>query len=370
MPSRHLCSILIPHFNNPSLIQPCLQSLQGLSKNSPPYEVCIIDDGSTDESVSFLKREFPLFRVIQREENGGFIEAVETGITSTEGEILVFLNNDTWVEPDWLLHLADPLIEGKVNGACGSILMDWDGREALFRGVSVNYLGYGFEERGTLPDPDSAMIPVLCPCGGAMAISRDLYATSGGFDRDYGMIYEDLDLGWRLNLLGYDCFLIPSSRAGHRAHASLGRKSFEKKARNYLLNPLRTIFKNWDEEDHLEHIQMAVTLAQARERICLSGQQHPGGLKERLAGLFSRPASAPLVESLVVQEEAARTLASARKNLRSRRKRSTRELFDRFVPHPTRPWFYDEEQRVLLEKGGYWDLEKKLYLRGGMIGRK
>lgn len=327
----------------------------------------IIDDHSTDDSIAFIRREFPSFRIIEREENGGFIEAIETGIDSSEGEILIFLNNDTWVESDWLRTLIDPLIEGKIHGACGSILMDWEGKQALYKGVSVNYLGYGFEEAGNLPDPESGLIPVLCTCGGAMAIQRSLYLASGGFDRDYGMIYEDLDLGWRLNLLGYDCCLVPSSRVGHRAHASLGRKSFEKKARYYLLNPLRTLFKNWDDETHLEHIQLAVTLAQARERICLLGQQQPLGWKERLSALFARSAATPLVESLVTQEEATRNMARARKDLQSKRKRTTQELFDRFVPHPTRPWFFDEEQRDLLERAGYWQLERKLYQRSGLI---
>ena len=359
-------TILIPHYNNPEILSPCLQSLQHLSPETPPHEVVVVDDGSTDGSVEWVKREHPWVRVVAREENGGFVQAIQTGIYSSDGEVLVFLNNDTWVEPDWLLNLIDPLLDGTLQGAVGSILMDWEGKRALFRGVSVNYLAYGFEEQGDLPDPAGPPIPVLCPCGGAMAISRSLYLETGGFDETYGMIYEDVDFGWRLNLFGYDCFLIPGSLVGHRAHTSLGRSSFERKAKYYLLNPLRTVFKNWDDEDHLERIQMAVTLAQARERVLLLKEEKRPGLLDWLGRLFSRTGSTPLVESLVVEEEQTRHLANRHQAIQKKRKRSTRELFQRFVPNPTRPWFFDEEQRVLLERAGYWELEKEQYRRLGL----
>lgn len=360
-------TILIPHYNNPEILRPCLESLQHLAPGTPPHEVVVVDDGSTDGSVEWVKREHPWARVVACGENGGFVQAIQTGIQKSDGEVLVFLNNDTWVEPDWLRHLVEPLLAGTIQGAVGSILMDWEGKRALFKGVSVNYLAYGFEDQGDLPDPASSPVPVLCTCGGAMAIPRSLYLESGGFDPSYGMLYEDLDLGWRLNLLGYDCALVPASRAGHRAHASLGRSSFERKAKYYLLNPLRTLFKNWDDQGHLEQIQMAVTLAQARERILLLGEDKRPGFFERLGRVFSQSRSTPLVESLVQDEERTRNLAKSREILRARRKRTSRELFQRFVPDPTRPWFFDEEQRAILERAGYWDLEREQYHRFGLV---
>jgi GT2 family glycosyltransferase len=370
-------SILIPHYNNPEIIRPCLESLHHLSRLSPPHEIVVIDDGSTDESPRRIRGDFPSIRLIEQAENLGFVRAIQQGIQETEGELLVFLNNDTWVEPDWLIHLVDPLLSGQVQGSTGSILMDWEGRKALFKGVSVNYLGYGFEEQGELPDPNGTLFPVLCTCGGAMAISRSLYQDVGGFDESYGMVYEDLDLGWRLNLWGYQCVLVPASRVGHRAHTSLGRTSFERKARYYLQNPIRTIFKNWDEADHLEHIQMVVTLAQARERICLyapsSSSTKRGkltlktGFWEQLGSLFQKHhQETPLIDALVREEEQTRELAHKRKIVQKRQKYSTRELFACFVSDPTRPWFFNEEQRLLLEGAGYWELEKRLYREYGI----
>jgi GT2 family glycosyltransferase len=360
-------TVLIPHYNNPEILRPCLESLQHLSPETPLHEVVVVDDGSTDGSVEWVKREHPWVRVVACVENGGFVHAIQAGILESEGEVLVFLNNDTWVEPDWLKRLVEPLLEGSVQGAVGSILMDWEGKRALFRGVSTNHLAYGFEEQGELPDPSGPRIPVLCPCGGAMAIPRSLYLEAGGFDETYGMIYEDLDLGWRLNLLGYDCMLVPGSRVGHRAHTSLGRSSFERKAKYYLLNPLRTLFKNWDDEDHLERIQMAVTLAQARERILLLGEDQRPGFLDRLGRLFSKSRSTPLVESLVLEEERTKHLSKCHEIIRAKQKRSSKDLFQRFAPDPTRPWFFDEEQRLLLERAVYWEMEREQYRRFGLV---
>ncbi len=360
-------TILIPHYNNPEILRPCLESLQHLAPGTPPHEVVVVDDGSTDNSPEWVKREHPWVRMVACEENRGFVHAIHAGIHDSDGEVLVFLNNDTWVEPEWLLRLVEPLLTGNICGAMGSILMDWEGKRALFCGVSTNHLAYGFEEQGELPDPAGSPIPVLCPCGGAMAIPRDLYLETGGFDETYGMIYEDLDLGWRLNLLGFDCVLIPGSRVGHRAHTSLGRSSFEHKAKYYLLNPLRTLFKNWDHEDHLERIQMAVTLAQARERILLLGEERKPGLFDWLGRLFSQPRSTPLVESLVQEEERIRHLARSHEVIQKKRKRSCQDLFQRFVPNPTRPWFFDEEQRLMFDKAGYWEMEREQYKRFGLV---
>lgn len=355
-------SILIPHFNNPALIGPCLESLRNLAPESPPHEVVVVDDGSTDYSVEWIRREHPEVRVVESEVNGGFVKAIHRGVAQSGGEILVFLNNDTWVEPDWLTCLVEPIAEGRTTGAAGSILLDWEGKSATFKGGKVNILGYGFEDRGDLPDPAGDPIPQLFVCGGAMAIGRRLFEEVGGFDESYGMIYEDVDLGWRLNRMGHDCQLIPGSRVGHRTHASLGRQSFEGKGRYYIGNPIRTVFKNWDEEDFLEHIGMVITLAEARERICLLGGTVDRGVFSKW---FGRSESTPIVAALVNEEEANRTHAAQRALILKHAKRSTRDLLQTFNPDPTRRWAFDEEQHRLLEEKGYWRLEDRLFAKMG-----
>jgi len=342
-------SIIIPHYNNPRILGPCLESLDSLSPNSPEHEIIVVDDASTDASVSWIQKEHPSIRVVQRGENGGFVKAVNAGVASTEGSILVFLNNDTWVDRDWLRHLVRPILTGQLSGACGSVLTDWEGKRALFLGGTPNLLGFGFEEQGDIPDPSAPNIPIFAACGGAMAISRDLYQEAGGFDESFGMLYEDLDLCWRLNIFGYDCHLIPSSRVGHKTHASLGRGGFSKNAKYYIGNSLRTLFKNADDMDIAKRLDLALNLARAREKACL----------------LDSSGSPSIVDDLIQGEGWISDLAIARSDIKAAQKRTSKEIFERFVPAPTRPWFYDEDQKRLLEQAGYWDLEQELYRASG-----
>ena len=361
-------SIVIPHYNRPEIIGPCLKSLRNMDSNSPAHQVVVVDDASTDSSVAWIKEHHPEVNLTECEQNLGFVGAIQKGIDRAEGEVLVFLNNDTRVEREWLKRLVDPLLSGRIDGATGSLLLDWEAKKALFKGGSINYLGFGFEDQGEIPDPASESYPLMFVCGGAMAIPRKLYKETGGFDPSYGSIYEDLDLGWRLNLMGYECHLIPGSRVAHRAHASFGHKSFEAKARYYIGNSLRTVFKNGDETGHLERIELTVTLAQARERVCLLGENLTRGIWGGFGSLFGfNRVATPIVDSLVREEESSRDLAAKRKSIQEARRVSSRDLFERFVPNPTRGWFYDQEQNRLLEEKGYWEYERSMYKRHGLL---
>lgn len=360
-------AILIPHYNDPKILEPCLDSLGKLVADSPSHQIVLIDDASTDNSAEWIEKNHPEVKLVRREENGGFVAAIESGIENSDSEILVFLNNDTRVEPDWLKNLVEPLLSGQVKGATGSLILDWEGTQATFLEGTINYLGFGFANRGEIPQPDAAAIPLLFLCGGSMAVSRRLYKEVGGFDRSFSSIYEDVDLGWRLNTLGYECRLIPSSRVYHRDHVSFGRIGYEKKAHHYIGNSLRTLFKNSDEKNHLKRIELAVTLAQARERVTLMGESLKKGFLEKIGGFFqTQGRSTPIVDALVSEEERTRELAERRKFLQAGRKRSAEELFERFVPNPTRGWYYDEAQNRLLEEKGYWELEREMYERYGL----
>jgi GT2 family glycosyltransferase len=360
-------AILIPHYNDPKILESCLDSLGNLSSESPSCQILLIDDASTDDSAEWIEKNHPEVELVRREENGGFVAAIESGIENSESEILVFLNNDTRVEPEWLKNLVEPLLAGKVEGATGSVILDWEGTQATFIEGTINYLGFGFANRGEIPKPEAPPIPLLFVCGGAMALSRRLYKEIGGFDRSFGSIYEDLDLGWRLNTLGYDCRLIPTSQVYHRDHVSFGRMGYEKKASLYIGNSLRTVFKNSDERNRLKRIELAVTLAQARERVTLLGENLKRGLLERIGGFFqTQGRSTPIVDALVSEEERTRELAEKRRFIQANRKRSGEELFDRFVPNPTRGWYYDEEQNRLLEEKRYWEFEREMYERYGL----
>lgn len=103
MTKPHL-SIIIPNYNGEALLSQFLPSVvEAINNAEAPTELIVVDDASTDGSLETLKR-FPRARVVMRETNGGFSKACNTGIAEAEGKILLLLNSDVKLEPDFLAH--------------------------------------------------------------------------------------------------------------------------------------------------------------------------------------------------------------------------------------------------------------------------
>src|SRR5439155_7651017 len=101
--------------------------------------------------------------------------------------------------------------------------------------------------------PSGAEAPLLFACGGSMLVQRDVFLAVGGFDPDYFAFFEDVDLGWRLWLLGYRVTLTPSAITYHRHHGTTNVIPNHRVHVLYERNALYTIYKNYDEE-HLDRI--------------------------------------------------------------------------------------------------------------------
>lgn len=226
-------SIIIVNFNGKSFLGPCLLSLQQQSF-SHGVEIIVVDNASTDGSVEFLSKNHPEVTVIPQTTNGGFGQANNKASAVAKGEYLVFLNSDTQVEPDWLLELvsaarANPkiaavtprvyLFSSKVNSA-----------KVQNAGILIFKQGY-VRDRGILTrngaddyEEDSVFFeqPTIVPacCGVSMLVTRSAFKEVGGFDPDYFMYYEDVDLSLRLRLNGYHCAYAPKAIVWHHHGAS------------------------------------------------------------------------------------------------------------------------------------------------------
>ena len=102
-----LLSIVIPHYNGAHHLHPCFDALR--RQTYPHLEIILVDDGSTDESVAITSRNFPEVKIIELGQNLGFIRAMNHGIEQASGEVIVALNNDTEVAPNWAQALVDTL---------------------------------------------------------------------------------------------------------------------------------------------------------------------------------------------------------------------------------------------------------------------
>jgi GT2 family glycosyltransferase len=259
-------SIIIVNYNGSQHLQDLFRSIRELEYPKEQLEVIFFDNGSADDSLEKLSQEYPEARVIANPENLGFAPPHRIAAKKAKGEVLAFLNNDMKVHPGWVsegLSYLDP-DQGVV--CAGSRILSWDGRSIDFSGGSLQYLGYA---ENFHKDVISDGAPILFPCGGAMFISRKVFLEAGCFDDDYFAIFEDVDLGWRLWVMGYKVVMAKRSIAYHKGHATLdSRHEFQKR---YLMhkNALITIIKNYEEENLKTVLPAAMSLALKRALLFL-----------------------------------------------------------------------------------------------------
>ena len=218
--------MVVPNWNGEKLLSTCLGSLRGQSFEG--FEVVVVDNGSTDDSVALVARDFPEVRVLSLDENLGFSAAVNAGIKASNAEYVALLNNDTEVRPGWLEALVDAANTYPEAGLFASKMVDFDDRRVLdgagdvLRRSGLPYrLGHGEPDRGQY---DQATF-VFGACAGAALYRRGMLDDVGLFDEDFFANCEDGDLSFRAQLAGYRCLYVPGSVVYHMGSATFGRRS-------------------------------------------------------------------------------------------------------------------------------------------------
>jgi len=337
-------SILIPTRDGWPHLEQCLPSLQRLTYPKDRYQIVLIDNGSKDRTSEKAARLFPGVKVKRHEVNLGFAPALSRAATGVESRYLAFLNNDTRVEPDWLSALVEALesAEGReldAVAACG-VILDWEGVGVQFFGGYTNFLGKAFHHRPPLDQVAASppLQPTLYPCGAAMLINRQAFIEAGGFDEEYFMIYEDVDLGWRLNLMGLGTLLVRNAKVYHRESASLDELDYRRKALWWELNALWTIFKNYSEPFLKRIWPAALALAFQRDRILLEA-----GRREEFEAHH---------QGVIAALDSVGRVRSKRAWVQQQRKVEDRQLLP-FFSEPFRSWAYTETHDELFTAGGY-----------------
>ncbi len=259
-----LVTVAIPHHRGWRHLQTLLPSLARLDANGPVARVVVVDNASDDESRTFLRDCHPWVHVLQLPENRFFAGALNEAARRAATPWIAFLNNDMRVEPGWLRE-AFRTADRNACDCVASRILDWTGARTQFCGGSINLEGKGFEwtQRDADPEEERAL---LFACGGAMLVRRGLFLECGGFDEAFEMIYEDVDFGWRLNLMGKNVLYAPKSIVCHRAHASLGELDYSTKAVYFERNSLGMVYKNLQESALARLLPGLSSRAMARAR--------------------------------------------------------------------------------------------------------
>ena len=210
-------TFVLPNYNGQALLERFLPSVLAAAGEA---RVLVVDDASTDDSVAFLRAQFPTVDVLPLERNVGFAKAANKGIEAADNEIVALLNTDVQPEkgflPPLLRALADPRVFASVprirrplDGGVAESAISGEFRRGLFR------LGF----QGDAPfEAHQEPFPTLYPVGAAAIMRRQVFLELGGFDPLFRPYYwEDADLGYRAWKVGYRVLCVPESVVDHYA---------------------------------------------------------------------------------------------------------------------------------------------------------
>lgn len=215
------CSIIIPNYNGANFLKDCLPSLFTSITNCPSskFEVIVVDNGSTDESLKLLS-QYKTIRVIKLKQNTGFAFAVNQGIDTAIYEYVCLLNNDLILDKLWFRKINQQInSKNKYAVYCGTVLT----RD----GTKYESVGFSFDYRGKCQNINNGQLYLqskihdLTPSriwGSSAALviyNKNILNKVGGFDNDFFAYEEDVDVALRLHLLGYKTLFIPTAISYH-----------------------------------------------------------------------------------------------------------------------------------------------------------
>jgi len=218
-------SVIIPNYNGRRFLDTCLGALLRQTYAEELIEVILVDDASTDDSVAYVRERYPRVKIVELVHNSGLAAGCNAGARAAAGDLLVMLNNDTEPEAGWLAALVDVAEAHPRVGAVASKMLLFDRRDTLHNAGDVmgadgipRNRGVWEIDRGQF----DACTEVFGGCGGGVAYRRDAWEATGGFDERLFMYLEDVDLAWRLQLLGWQARFAPAARLYHHLSATGG----------------------------------------------------------------------------------------------------------------------------------------------------
>lgn len=243
-------SIIIDNWNGSGFLPACLKSV--IRQNYPSFEVIVIDDSSTDNSVELIRNNFPEVKLIINKEHKGFAAANMIGVSNSKGEYLLFLNNDTTVTKDFLFPLVDLMINNPNVGAVQPKIKTMVKKDTLDE--VANYLtpfgflyhfGYGQKDCNLF----NKRIITFSPKGACFLVRKEIFLSLGGFDTNFYCYFEESDFAWRVWLSGYIINYEPKSVIYHFGGGSLyNQTSFNREyfsTRNRLTSLLENLSLFW-----------------------------------------------------------------------------------------------------------------------------
>lgn len=221
-----MISVVVVTYNSRDVIVRCLESTRALAADG--HEVVVVDNASPDGTAEFVRGEFPFCRVIEQATNEGFGRANNRGAALTTGDVML-LNPDAWLEDGCAEGLAEHLEEDPRLGQVSPRMLSATGESQFVWAPTTSIVGEALQilrekgPRALMDRPMGAFLRLFDGgwlTGGCTMVRREAWEEVGGFDEDFFLYFEDVDLSLRLRANGWRVGVDSSNAAFHLGGSS------------------------------------------------------------------------------------------------------------------------------------------------------
>ncbi len=237
-------SVVIPNYNGKRFLKACLGSLERQSFSE--FETILVDNGSTDGSIPYVREKFPWVRLVALEQNGGFCRAVNAGIRAAKAPYVLLLNNDVAADKEFVGEMLSGIRRYKKCFSCSAQLRNMHHPE-LVDDAGDYYCALGWAYALGKDKPLAAYQKprrIFASCGGAAIYRKAVFEQIGYFDEAHFAYMEDIDIGYRARIFGYENRYLPKAVVYHAGSGTTGSRYNEFKVRHSAKNNVYVIYKN------------------------------------------------------------------------------------------------------------------------------
>ncbi|MFK7814031.1 MAG: glycosyltransferase family 2 protein [Maribacter sp.] len=243
-------AVVILNWNGKGLLESYLPSVMNYSEGADIY---VADNASSDDSVAFVKANYPAVKVVQNSSNGGFVKGYNDALKHVDADVYCLLNSDVEVSPNWLEPIKKAFEDLPEASIIQPKILDLKKKDhfeyAGAAGGFIDQLGYPFcrgrifqsleKDEGQYDD----LKEIFWATGACMFIKSDVFFDLGGFDEDYFAHQEEVDLCWRAKNSGHKVYYVGTSKVYHLGGSTLSNMNPKKTFLNFR-NSLFSITKN------------------------------------------------------------------------------------------------------------------------------
>jgi GT2 family glycosyltransferase len=362
--------VIVVNWNSKAHTLACLAAIEPQLAEVHGSVVTVVDNGSTDGSIAEITTKYPRARFVPLGTNRGFTGGLSAALATSRARNVVFLNNDAIPEHGWLAAITRAIDDAPNDVvSAGGRIISIDGERIDFIGGMLTFDGHAFQEGfrmplGAKPEPKSGD-EILFACGGNMISRREALLDLGGLDDDYFAYLEDVDFGWRTWIAGKRVIFEPRASVRHASSATSDRLGNFERGVLFERNALQTVLKNLENLresagsiffTYLHRLHHYATTRNTRAseltREPFNGSAAESGQRRSTRQRIARKIKGP--EPLAALDDPLTTMqfrafdwimrnesriAEKRERVQATRRRSDREIFDRFPMHfvPTYP---------------------------------